>query len=282
MVEGIQASRVTLSNSTAKYDQLTSKLSGLLGEMKMLVDETKAESITKLRTVCGSLENVESQMKWNYKNHETAFDAFKKQMSTTNATITNSLAECETVAKQIRSTEAEMVQVSNDNETHLMGNLNEMASNFEEQKNSLTDTVNKIFVQVENTCEMTRIDIDGDLHRMIGDINTEQERISANQFEYDDTMNTLQSTQNEFYDTLNADIDVCQKRLEKFHNDELQMYTPTGQTPAKREYKYPKQLAATSPHGKIINDYWRTHDARDLNCSAIISEVMKFARVFFF
>lgn len=273
IVTGIQSSRQTLATSTAKYDKLTSKLSGLLDEMKTLVDETRVESMTKLRTVHGDLENVETQIKTNCANHISAFDEFKNQMTNKNVTITMSLDKCMTVAKNIKATETEMVRVSNDNEERLLAGLMEMDKNFEEQKNSLTDKVNSTFHQVENTCELTRIDIDGGLNGLVNDVTVEQERIDTHQFEFEDTMNTLQSTQNEFHDTLNTDIEFCQKRMQTFQHDELQTYTPTGQTPSKREYKYPKALAATSPHGKIIKDFWSTHNPADLDCSAIISEV---------
>lgn len=273
IVTGIQSSRQTLAKSTDKYDQLTSKLSGLLDEMKTLVDETRIESVTKLRSVHGDLETVETQIKTNCANHIAAFDEFKNQMTQKNATITGQLDVCMNVAKQIKSGEAEMVRVSTENEEKLVASLNGMNENYEAQKTTLIEKVNNTFGQVENTCEMTRINIDGGLNGIVNDVSTEQERIDSHQFEYDDIMNTLLSTQHEFHDILNTEIDACQSRLNKFQRDEVQMYTPTGQTPAKREYQYPKKLAATSPHTKIIADFWRTHNPSDLECSAIISEV---------
>lgn len=154
-----------------------------------------------------------------------------------------------------------------------MASIAEMDKNFNEQKNVLTDKVYDMFNQIENRCEMTRIDIDGSLNGVIKDVTMEQDRLNANQFEFDDTMTTLEATQNEFHEMLNSDIEYCQKRLQKFQQDEIQMYTPTGQTPSKREYSYPKKLACTSPHGKIIADLWSTHNPADLDCSAIIAEV---------
>lgn len=273
IVTGIQSSRQTLAQSTDRYDHLTSKLSGLLDEMKILVDETRTESMTKLRSVHSDLEAVETEINTNCAKHIGAFDAFKSQIMQTNATITNQLDTCMNVAKQIKSDEAEMVRMSTENGEQLVASLNEMNKNYEAQKSTLIEKVNSTFGQVENTCEMTRIDIDGGLNGIVHDVSVEQERIDTHQFEYDDIMNTLLSTQNEFHDMLNTEINVCQTRLDKFQNDELQMYTPTGQTPAKREYKYPKVLAVTSPHSKIIADFWRTHNPADLECSAIISEV---------
>lgn len=273
IVTGIQSSRQTLAQSTDKYDQLTSKLSGLLSEMKTLVDKTRIESVTKLRSVHGNLETVEAQIQTNCANHIGAFDEYKNQMMQKNVTITDQLDTCMNVARQIKSDEAEMVRVCTEKEEKLMASLNEMNENYEAQKSALIEKVNNTFGQVENTCEMTRINIDGGLNGIINDVSTEQERIDSHQFEYDDIMNTLLSTQNEFHEMLSTEIGGCQTRLNQFEHNELQMYTPTGQTPAKREYQYPKKLAATSPHTKILADFWRTHNPSELECSAIISEV---------
>lgn len=272
VVEGIQSSRQTLTTSIEKHDELTSKLSSLLDEMKVLVDQSKGNN-QKVRGVANDLGNVESQIQKDLAENLGVFDKFKNQMTNNNTAMTSTLGECENAAKHIKSNVSEMVRVSNENEEGLVASIAEMDKNFVEQKNVLTEKVYDMFNQIENTCEMTRIDIDGGLQRVIKDVAAEQDRLDAQQFEFDDTMNTLEATQKEFHETLHTDIEYCQKRLQTFQTDELQMYTPTGQTPSKREYSYPRKLAATSPHGKIIADFWSTHNPADLDCSAIISEV---------
>lgn len=271
-VAGIQSGRQTLVASTAKHDQITSKLSSLLDEMKVLVDESRSNNDV-VKGVATNLQTIETQVKNDLAENIGVFDEFKSQMTNNNATMTVTLGECETAAKTIKSNVMEMVHVGKTNEEYLMSSLAEMDTNFVEQKNTLTDKVYDMFHQIENTCELTRIDIDGGLNGVIKEVTIEQDRIDAHQFDFEDTLGTLEATQKEFHDTIHSDIESCAKRLHKFQNDELQLYTPTGQTPAKREYHYPRALAATSPHGKIVADLWRTHNPADLDCSAIISEV---------
>ncbi|XP_055317754.1 kinesin-like protein Klp61F isoform X2 [Sitodiplosis mosellana] len=270
-VEGIQSSRQTLATSTEKHDELTSKLSSLLDEMKVLVDQSRGNN-QMVRGVANDLGKVKAQIQNDLAENLDVFDKFKTQMTNNNTAMTSTLGACKTAAKNIKSNVSEMVRVSSENEDDLVATIAEMDKNFVEQKNVLTDKVYDMFNQIENTCEMTRIDIDGGLNGVIKDVTDEQDRLVDYQFEFDDTMTTLEATQNEFHDTLNSDIEFCQQRLQKFQNDELQIYTPTGQTPSKREYSYPRKLATTSPHGKIIADFWSIHNPADLNCSAIISE----------
>lgn len=271
-VEGIQSSRQSLATSTENHDQLTSKLSKLLDEMKVLVDKSR-DNNKEVQGVASDLGKIEIQIQNDLSENLVVFHKFKDQLKSNNTTMTSTLGECEIATKHIRTNVSEMLRVSSENEEGLVTSIAEMDKNFVEQKNVLTDKVYDMFNQIENTCEMIRIDIDGGLNGVIKDVNLEQDRLVAHQFEFDDTMTTLEATQNEFHETLIADIEFCQKRLQTFESTELQLYTPTGQTPSKREYSYPKKLAATSPHGKIITELWRTHNPADLNCSAIISEV---------
>lgn len=48
-----------------------------------------------------------------------------------------------------------------------------------------------------------------------------------------------------------------------------------GQTPNKRDYQYPKDLAATQPHSLIVRRFWDEYDGSPLDCSGVISEVCK-------
>lgn len=50
-------------------------------------------------------------------------------------------------------------------------------------------------------------------------------------------------------------------------------FNDLGMTPAKREFNYPKVLAATSPHDRIIRRFWSNHNESDLDVSMSISEV---------
>lgn len=63
-------------------------------------------------------------------------------------------------------------------------------------------------------------------------------------------------------------------RLDTFHRNEMQTYRSTGDTPAKREFNYPKQLAQTSPHDRLVRRFWSNVDGNvaDLDCSVTICE----------
>ncbi|XP_017861740.1 PREDICTED: kinesin-like protein Klp61F [Drosophila arizonae] len=67
-------------------------------------------------------------------------------------------------------------------------------------------------------------------------------------------------------------LETCHKDLSNFHQSELKTYTPTGTTPSKRDFIYPRTLAATSPHQDIVRRYRQEQDWSDLDTTATIDE----------
>ncbi|XP_077541385.1 kinesin-like protein KIF11 [Haemaphysalis longicornis] len=49
------------------------------------------------------------------------------------------------------------------------------------------------------------------------------------------------------------DMAKCSTVVSDFFRNELQEYTPTGSTPQRREYRFPRDLPQTSPHERILN-----------------------------
>lgn len=61
------------------------------------------------------------------------------------------------------------------------------------------------------------------------------------------------------------DMAKCSSVVSDFFQHDLQEYVPTGCTPQRREYRYPTQLAQTSPHERILS---RLRTAVDFNAAS--------------
>uniref|UniRef100_A0A336LMR6 CSON012993 protein n=1 Tax=Culicoides sonorensis TaxID=179676 RepID=A0A336LMR6_CULSO len=59
---------------------------------------------------------------------------------------------------------------------------------------------------------------------------------------------------------------------EKFRQNEIKVYQSTGMTPARKEYRIIRDLAATSPHDRIVRKFTLEHNNSDLD-SSIVSEI---------
>lgn len=84
----------------------------------------------------------------------------------------------------------------------------------------------------------------------------------------DDTrtvMNSIQTQLNELIQT--------QAMLEaRYLSQEYKIYSPTGKTPSRMEYRYPRKLAATSPHERILARFRAMRENTDDECVIINSE----------
>lgn len=65
----------------------------------------------------------------------------------------------------------------------------------------------------------------------------------------------------------------CVEQLDAFQEKELQTYKPTGETPMKKEFKYPRTLACTSPHNAIIKRLREENEWSDLDATTVYDEV---------
>lgn len=69
-------------------------------------------------------------------------------------------------------------------------------------------------------------------------------------------------------------LQICEQEVMRFQQSELKTYAPTGTTPSKRDFVYPRSLVATSPHQDIVRRYRQEQDWSDLDTTATIDEVI--------
>ncbi|XP_063366354.1 kinesin-like protein Klp61F [Cydia amplana] len=83
----------------------------------------------------------------------------------------------------------------------------------------------------------------------------------------------LQRT-NVFHDNLRQAL-AQQEQLEgRAFGEEFKLYSPTGKTPVRQEYRFPRTLAATSPHERILARFRaRTQNGHDEDCIVVECEV---------
>lgn len=80
----------------------------------------------------------------------------------------------------------------------------------------------------------------------------------------------------QYSSSFNCYMGECVDMLDDFQSKELQVYTPTGQTPMKKEFKYPRVLACTSPHNKIIKRLREENEWSDMDATIVCDEVSFF------
>lgn len=72
----------------------------------------------------------------------------------------------------------------------------------------------------------------------------------------------LEGLSMDFVQSLTQELRLRDQDMDKFLNEDMLKDVPTGQTPQRREYSYPRVFAATSPHERILERFRNTLDVQ--------------------
>lgn len=272
MVRSLQKNQEIIEKTTASNEELSNKFKSLLDQMNDLLIQSKSNAQT-ISKIAPALKSVESRVEEQLTQNIGAINNFNAQYDNQMSSFSTTLNVCDETMKTIDKNAQEIVRINKEKDTELIGKLHVMESDFTKQNNELNTQLDVMINDISGINETTVINIDAGLNVLINGLNNEQERIELCHIETTEIQANLEATQKEYDEKLLADIEVCMNRLDNFQRNEMKVYTPSGQTPSKRDYQYPRVLAATSPHTKIIHEFWNNHDGSVLDCSAVISEV---------
>ncbi|XP_055599775.1 kinesin-like protein Klp61F [Uranotaenia lowii] len=82
----------------------------------------------------------------------------------------------------------------------------------------------------------------------------------------------LHRNTNTYQNQTNANLTELSQDVDRFLREEFTPYQPTGQTPVRKTINYPKDLAMTSPHDRIVRRFWRERGMLDMDLSQTICE----------
>ncbi|XP_050680561.1 kinesin-like protein Klp61F [Leptidea sinapis] len=68
----------------------------------------------------------------------------------------------------------------------------------------------------------------------------------------DEALMNLQKETARYTDTVKSEVETLAQIEDRCLNEQYAVYSPTGATPGRKEYRYPESLAATSPHERIL------------------------------
>lgn len=244
----------------------------MLGQMKDMVVESVANN-NRIKEVSPTLRALETTVEHQTVESTEQIATYGKEMHQLMNDMTAKLNDCDGSMKAIDANATDMIGVNREKDKEMIAHVNTMHTIFGEQKNQMSTQLDEMLNEIGNINEMTEINIDAGLNKLINECGDEQERIDSSLHQFNEMHANLESIHKDYLDKLTDDIKVCARRLQSFQKEEVKIYQPTGHTPSKRDYSYPRKLAATSPHAKIIKDYWQQHNGdTTLDCSAIISE----------
>ncbi|CAH2986056.1 unnamed protein product [Chilo suppressalis] len=151
-------------------------------------------------------------------------------------------------------------------ENNAQQQANELAASSNTTREQLTSTTENILSEVVKCNKEALLEVYNRFETNTTLTAAELSRLSASITTIKDNSRNHLSTQSETLEAvqhhaMSLDCNVkeavlqCEYLENKYLNDEYRMYTSTGSTPVRRQYSYPRVLAATSPHERILARY---------------------------
>lgn len=272
MINSMKSNRQIITESMQSNDQINSDLNLILENLKLVItkNQSNKESIGNVEQ---NLRTNEAHIKSNCDERLRTLDGHKTGIGATLNSVTQLVSKYNGSLKEITSNTTEMINVNKNEEAALFGGLQKIDSNFTTQNNAVSELFQRTVTKVDDIAKRKKQDSISGLNILAANVRVENDRTDADRQRITETTQSMQSTQTEYEIKLQSDIQHCASQLITFQKEELQMYKPSGDTPSKREYGFPRVLSATSPTAKIVQEFWHNPSTADLNCSAISLEV---------
>ncbi|CAL1688462.1 unnamed protein product [Lasius platythorax] len=216
----------------------------------------RSATLTRVNEICDSTDTVILNNHHNtVGKNESLQEKIQSNIDILKSDIDHNMIKNQTIAEQIaveghNLTDEFQTNINNrcnvlmQNKLHLEDDMKQMEQKFMEDNTSsigFIENIHHILVQgYDNHVKLVEEKEKKNL-QMFTELNneiTKQSKISS-----------------DLNDKTTTELHLIQERIGKFFLEDLRHDTPTGLTPARKEYHYPRRLVATSPHERIIQRF---------------------------
>lgn len=159
------------------------------------------------------------------------------EVEAVNAEIRDTVTDTEKVIEQ-RTHEAETDSSS----------VEEIAKRVKEDTRNAESAFNE---QLTAKCETFNASVQVANQRVVDEVERQAKEMEVAQTNVTNISEKVESFVGNFEDFSSG----CVQAVRGFCNKDLETYRPTGETPAKKNFQYPKSLTQTSPHGRILQRF---------------------------
>lgn len=223
---------------------------------------TKNLEAAKEKFVNDVEENVVKPIQSHTLGREVSRQAFHKAISNVNKL--NESHKINSESKTNNSTKA-LTDIMSERDGLFQKMISSVAEKSECVKNELTSCTDMVSEKKEVSNRLIDHHCD-DIQEVMG---SECVRLKAYYTQTNAYIHSLSDDLQQYSSSHDISMKDCVDQLDAFQEKELQTYTPTGATPMKKEFKYPRKLACTSPHNTIIKRLREENEWSDLDATTI-------------
>ncbi|XP_059614919.1 kinesin-like protein Klp61F [Phlebotomus argentipes] len=148
---------------------------------------------------------------------------------------------------------------------------------------AVRDDVMQILEEVQLQSARTRVNLDAQCEESVkifqaqvkvalNTVDGEYEKLMASQTAVNAIISDTAQSAEEMNTFVNSTVEKWQEDVENLKTSDLKTYSSTGETPGRKDFTYPRNLAATSPHERILKRFRTFRDNASQSSSEIYGQ----------
>ena len=228
---------------TSVVDSLANNLEGVITNLADQVSPLKEKINSKVDQLNGAMETLKVEV-------SACVDDNKEQTR-------KSVEECEEITKDIVTANEKLKSNSSTYVTESAAGVEEV---FKKTEKVLTERKSVLVNQkseVKETSDKAKEEFNKSQQKVDSKLNLKLETT------IDSQLSGVVSLSKVNIEELKENVEEIRSKVNDHVNDGIVIYQPTGQTPVRQERQYPRYLAATSPHQRILGRFRKTVEAEE-------------------
>ncbi|KAH8303676.1 hypothetical protein KR018_011135, partial [Drosophila ironensis] len=238
-------------------------------ELRSLNSQSMSTRLTKLeenrlarhQKIQGTITGVEEYQSLGEKATTNAQAELSSQMDTGMLCLDQGISKCSMLQVHIKNLGQELAKQTEDNVLASRQQQEQLQGICQTSDKQMQELQGKRMAHLEQTV--------GELQQLITE---DRHQFGGHASLASDLVQELTRQNTEHAAKQRQQLQICEQEVVRFQQNELKTYAPTGTTPSKRDFVYPRTLVATSPHQDIVKRYRQEQDWSDLDTTAPIDE----------
>ncbi|XP_016984118.2 kinesin-like protein Klp61F [Drosophila rhopaloa] len=257
-----QQEETLLESMMMQMDQIKNLRAKNNVSMSIRLNKMEESRLTRNQRIDETKTGIQDYQNMGVKAAQSAQTELSSQMETGMRCLDQGVANCSMLQVHMKNLSQEYANQTNDNVGSSRLHHAQVEFICQDSKRQL--------VALEEKSQINLDQIVGEREQL----NTEdRQRFIGHSTVATDLVQELSRQSSEHAALQKQQLQICEQELVRFQQNELKTYAPTGTTPSKRDFIYPRTLVATSPHQEIVRRYRQEQDWSDLDTTAPIDEL---------
>lgn len=258
------------SDVKSKIDQFSSEFMKISNNLKLKTETQKdklkeimklLKEVDEINEECHSMPSQVDQVNTNLKSIETTLmNEFEENHKKIVEDETNSLKSIQNYRMKTVDQISENIQlvseITKSNNNELKMSLDQQAKSISNNNDQLHENLTKMRDVLQDNQKKTQDEDNKKIDKLADNFKTENNRsVGKSQEVKSIVQQTLSGLVSKANEKIGNSLEKCSESIQEFEDQDVLHYKSTGQTPARKEYKFNRNIVATSPHERIIKRF---------------------------